>query len=124
MSKFDELEQRLSEAKGPDRELDFEICALTNEAMRICMEHWSAEAKNELTPRYTQSLDAAIAFAKAVCPDWHVMNIQELPRSWYVEMGNKFDDQIPTVHAEMPTLALAWVLCAIRSLKGNPNADE
>lgn len=88
-----ELEKRLSEASGPDREIDFRIAALTDEQMaadlrvadgltyssngEFVLTFKSPAGKlgrgfygNHMVPQFTHSLDAAVSLCARVLPDF------------------------------------------------------
>lgn len=88
-----ELEKRLSEASGPDREIDFRIAALTDEQMaadlrvadgltyssngEFVLTFKSPAGKlgrgfygNHMVPQFTHSLDAAVSLCARVLPGW------------------------------------------------------
>lgn len=51
---------RLEKAAGPDRELDGDIWRAIDPVADQCWPHWSAEQRENMTPRFSASLDAAL----------------------------------------------------------------
>lgn len=55
-----ELISLLEEAKGPDRNIDRHIYFLVLPVARECWPHWTTLQRDQICPRYTESIDAAL----------------------------------------------------------------
>lgn len=140
-----ELEKLLSEARGPDREIDFRIAALTDEQMaadlrvadgityssngEFVLTFKSPAGKlgrgfygNHMVPQFTHSLDAAVSFCERVLPGsgWLVGRGRLTPSEPLfgatVYATDMADEPEELGGAEGPSPALALCLAAVRAL--------
>lgn len=110
---------RLEEAKGPDRELDADICgALLDAQVKRRREilpsyvYHTGDGEWSLIPAYSASLDAALSLAERVLPGCGVM----LNIGSRVEVAVWPVSPAPAAFALAPTPALALCLAILRAL--------
>jgi hypothetical protein len=142
LSALKDLERRLSEAKGPDRELERDLYeALTGKCTHREEKSYFIEDGNDYDsgftcvkcgidmygergkwPLYLHSVDAAIALAEAVLPGcvWHVMtDYGDLNRGKIGPAGASIyvaEDQPLFQQADAATPALSLTLAVVRAL--------
>lgn len=97
------LLSRVLAATGPDPALDGAIDGLVGHEG----EAWP--------PRYTASLDAAVALLERVRPDWHV-SVQGVNATWFAEINSTRDGPLEVARANGATPALALLAALLRSL--------
>jgi hypothetical protein len=82
---MDELIARLEKAAGPDRELDGEIFLAADARLVPMWPHWTAEQRENLVPRYTTCIDAALTLVSGepwVKLEWDHMGEHRLFSAW------------------------------------------
>jgi hypothetical protein len=63
MTEIASLIERLEKATDPDREIDRDIWFAQVPALRDCWPYWTAEQQQDMCPRYTKSIEAALTLA-------------------------------------------------------------
>lgn len=69
MSDIDALIERLEKATGPDREIDAMILVVEEPRIFDLLPYWTPEERENIVPRYTESIDAAVALVERVLPE-------------------------------------------------------
>lgn len=73
---IDELIERVKGLTGPDRETDAEILILDVPRCADLLPHWSPEEREQIIPRYTASLDAAVTLVERRDPERAVEHLK------------------------------------------------
>lgn len=112
-----ELVDRVRGLTGPDREVDRAIERFEHGPDVI-----------PFTPKYTSSIDAALALAERVLPGW-LVSIDQLKTGWrcgLVEFDREADLVIDDYDVEAPTAPLAIVLATLIAVQSSEtsNADR
>jgi len=154
LSQLEELKERLEKATGPDRELDLDLFRAFNEALYQKI-YWGVKAftnrdlpesrKEEDIqsrmlagnhPRYTASLDAAIALTNAVLPDdeypngtrrkGHTRSHEELTTGsvWFFRIGLYLPKEEIFVSEEHKSEPIALLLATISALIERENTND
>ena len=114
------LIERLENLDGPDREVDALIwCVEVPEIERV-LPHWTEEQQEEIVPRFTGSLDEAVALVG------RMLTIGEGPGKWHWYADDRSSAVWPdgfydesAVEAATPAIALLVALFRARSEGGN-----
>jgi hypothetical protein len=110
MTMLDELISRLEKAENGSRELNRAIHEATNKPLRPGFQFGHI-------PKYTESLDDAVAFVERVLPDW-----QYGVEIWRPANGGCVAWVAPNMESRRTrgaTPALALVLAALKAMKAN-----
>lgn len=95
----------------------------------ICIESPEGKSHYNHMPRYTDSVDAALALAERVLPGWH-KTIAESRAYWVAEMGPLDWSDDPMVAppdntlAEAKTPALALCACLLRATQSRSTPED
>lgn len=117
-----DLLARVEAATGPDREIDGLLYCMEDEVIQRCWPHWGREQRENLTPRYTASLDAALALVERVLPGSTVdigSDDNETGRFYYGVVwpeGRSAGSETNSRHS----MALALVASLLRALSTDP----
>ena len=120
-----DLIERLEKATGPDRELDGEIWLAADPRLVVLWPHWTAEQRDNMVPRYTASIDAALSLV----PEHHRWLLDKRPYADHRIDGYRCEvyrqahyyattDDMP--HAWSATPALALTIAALKARRNLP----
>lgn len=122
MSGMAELIERLEKATGPDRELDEAIWCATEPAIVPLIPHWTKSQRENLTPRFTDSLDAAVALVERCLPGWKKQIFESYSGTWIARVSSPRRETFSTDYMRerapdgSPNGSIALLLALLRAL--------
>ena len=116
MSELEELLGKCERATGSDRAIDGLLYQLSDDITKRCWPYWDSFQREELTPRYTASVDAALALVERMVPDTPIFladdkSEDDLPCSCDLSNGT-----VEPWKASAKTLPLAILAALLRAL--------